>query len=116
MCICLSRIKTCGREIRMIRGIRILLCLQSKSFPVVQGLAVLAYRSAVKEVAAVELHCRLVSENFHISAAGRLIDRSRELDAVRRLAVEHPVMVITSSVFKLLVIVIDSLPSRYPAP
>src|SRR5580765_4494871 len=70
----LSRFQDRAREIRMIRRIREVLCLQAESITVFVNVAFLASDRSVKEVACVELDRRLSGRNLEHASCRRLID------------------------------------------
>ena len=68
MNILLSRIQECRREVCMMWSIRILLGLKRDGFTIVQCLAIFSACSAVKEISAIELECRLVCPHLHVAS------------------------------------------------
>ena len=111
MRIFLPRIETGGREIRMVRRIRIFLGLKRNGFPVTHRLPVFSGHRTIEEIAAVELHGRLVGKDFHESAACRFVDGCGKLYVPLRLTVQNPVVIISVSVPELLIVSPDPLPN-----
>ena len=72
----LTRFQLCRRKVRMIRGIRKVLCLQTKTGPMLVNDATLAFVRTVKKVTAIELQARFGRQNFHEYSRGRLVSRS----------------------------------------
>src|SRR5262245_2637593 len=98
------------REVRLIRRIRKMLCLEAEAVALVVGLAAFALHLREK-VADVKLHARLGRPDFHHAARRRLGDL-RRLTQYSSLAVDDEVMVIAAAELQLLVVLIDARADR----
>lgn len=85
-----------------------MLGFQAETGAVAVSLTALPVDRAIKEVSAVKLDARLGSQHFQDSSADRLEYRSRRLQLSMLVTPQHPVVIVTPSEFKLLVVLIYS--------
>src|SRR6185437_2969773 len=69
-------------------------------------LAALSGNAAIQEVPGIELHARLITQDFQDPSAGRFIDLSNLSQLAA--AVEYPVVVVAVTLFYLIVVAIDA--------
>src|SRR5262245_16862321 len=98
------------REVRFIRRIRKMLCLQAEAVAFVVGLAGFALH-LFEKVADVKLDARLGRPDFQNSAGLRLIYLSRPTQ-YSGLAVDDEVVVVAAAELQLLVVLIDARADR----
>jgi hypothetical protein len=107
----LTRFQLCRRKVRMIRGIRKVLCLQTKTGPMLVNDATLAFVCPIEKITTIKLQARLGCHDVHDYARGRLVNRSNQLQ-VFPLPVEHPVMIVPPTKLQLLVVIPDPSSDR----
>ena len=107
--ICFPRTQSGTWESRLVGTIWIMLRLKAQTAAEWVCHAIFSHETAIKEVASIELHTRLVGIYRHLDARSRIIQRgSYGIDIA--MGVEQPVVVISASVDNLLVgSVVDSV-------
>src|SRR5215475_11519462 len=98
------------REVRFIRRIRKMLCLEAEAVALVVGLAGFALHLC-KKVADVKLDARLGRPDFHSPGRLRII-YLRRLTQYSGLAVDDEVVVVAAAELQLLVVLIDARADR----
>src|SRR5262252_1064457 len=98
------------REVRFIRRIGKMLCLEAEAVALVIGLADFALHLCEK-VADVKLHARLGRPDFH-HPARRWFGDLRRLTQYSGLAVHDEVVVVAAAEFQLLVVLVDARADR----
>src|ERR1700733_7091792 len=91
----------------MIRRIREVLRLQTKPGPALVYLAAFALDRAVQGIAGIKLNAWLSRIDFQCASAFRLFYARRQRQPGTAF-VQHPVMVVASAEFQLLVILVDA--------
>lgn len=101
-----SRAQNGAREVGMVGRIGEVLRFQAESRAPAVLDAMPAGEVTVEEVGAIELHARLGGLHLQRAAALGVSDDRRQMQ-LARLAVEHPVVVVTAGQLELLVVVVD---------
>src|SRR5262249_16835884 len=96
-----------GREILLVRRVRIVLRLEAETGAVTIDVAALALDRAVEEIARVELQAWLGRRDLHRTPALRIRQSRRELEA-GSLPFQHPVVIVALAVLELLIAVLDA--------
>ena len=105
--VCLSRFEQCGRPLRLVGRVGIVLRLEANGSVFVVLLAILARYRAVEEVAGVNLYARLVGVDVELNAGGGAVNACRDGLVVALsviVGVETPDVVNAFTVLKLYVV------------